>query len=441
IDGTVLLFALAAAIATAAITGVLPALRAGESALGSGLRDGGRSVAGGTFARASRILVIGEIALSCALLICLGTLVRGIDRLAHADFGIDSDHVLTARISLPLSAYPDDAARLRLYDRLADRLRADAGVVDATIGTALPGTWYNATHDLLPEGVVPADGELPQVDSGDVDEHFLAAYGIALQQGRFFDARDTADSPRVAVVDRTFAERYADGGSVLGRRFRFDPRDPQGALVTVVGVIGTLQLEAPGNTPQPAVLRPLRQAPFRIASIAVRTRGEANAFATRLREIASGVDPDTPLYWVRDYAAVNRSVSFGEYVVAQSFGLFGAIALVLAGAGLYGVTAFGVDQRRREIGVRRALGASGGRLLGKLFARNFVQLGIGLAIGIAVGVPFARLLSGSLRTIEPGGLSVVLGTLAVLAGATAIAIIVPARRALRVDPIVALRHE
>jgi len=441
IDGTVISFALVAALVTAVVTGVLPALRAGESALGDGLRDGGRSVAGGLFARASRVLVIGEIALSCALLICLGTLVRGIERLDHTDLGIDVEHLLTARISLPASTYPDDAARLRLYDRLAERLRADADVVDATIGTALPGTWYNESHDLLADGVVPADGALPRVDSGAVDDHFLAAYGVALQQGRFFDARDTGESPRVAVVDRTFAEQYGEHGSVLGRRFRFDPRDPNGALVTVVGIVGALKLETPGTTAQPSVLLPLRQAPYKIASIAVRTRGDADAFAQRLRDIANEVDPDTPLYWVRDYAAVNRSTNFGEHVVAQSFGVFGLIALALAGAGLYGVTAFGVDQRRREIGVRRALGASGARLLGKLFARSFVQLGIGVAIGIGVGIPFARLLGGSLRTIEPGGAGVVLATLAVLMAATAIAIVVPARRALRVDPIVALRHE
>ncbi|MEP7042521.1 MAG: ADOP family duplicated permease [Dokdonella sp.] len=441
IDPAVWLFALAAALVTAALTGVLPALRAGESALGGGLRDAGRGIAGGSFARASRGLVIGEIALSCALLICLGTLVRGIALLDGTDLGIDTDHLLTARISLPLTSYPDDASRLHMYEHLADRLRADATVVDASIGTVLPGTWYNESHDLLAAGDVPGDVELPQVSSGAVDDHFLAAYGIGLQQGRFFDDRDSAEGPRVAVVDRQFAQRYGGNGGVLGRRFRFDPRDPQGAVVTVIGVVGALKLNAPGESQQPVVLTPLRQGLYRIASIGVRTRGDANLFATRLRDITAEVDADTPLYWIRDYAAVISNTHFGEHIVAQTFALFGLIALVLAGVGLYGVTAFGVDQRTREIGVRRALGAPGGPLLRKLFARSFAQLGIGIAIGVGVGIPFSRLLSGSLRTIEHGNLAVVLGALGVLIVATGFAVAVPALRALRVDPMIALRHE
>jgi ABC-type antimicrobial peptide transport system permease subunit len=153
------------------------------------------------------------------------------------------------------------------------------------------------------------------------------------------------------------------------------------------------------------------------------------------------VDADTPLYWVRDYAAILHSMSFGERTVAQSFEIFGLVALLLAGAGLYGVMAFAVGQRTREIGVRRALGASRWTVLRELFARNFTQLAIGLALGLAAGIPFSLQLSASLRTIEPGGTAVVLGALLVLAGAAALAVIVPARRALRVDPMTALRHE
>ena len=173
----------------------------------------------------------------------------------------------------------------------------------------------------------------------------------------------------------------------------------------------------------------------------MRTRGPALAFAPKLAEAMREVDADTPLYWVRDYAEIRRSMSFGERVVTQSFALFGVVALLLAGAGLYGVMAFAVGERTREIGVRRALGASRLTVLRNLFARNFAQLGIGLALGLAAGIPFSRQLSASLRTIEPGGVTVVLGALLVLAAAAALAVIVPARRALRVDPITALRHE
>jgi len=294
---------------------------------------------------------------------------------------------------------------------------------------------------VLPAGATAAEANLPQTAYAAVDDHFLAAFGVVLQEGRFFDARDGADGARVAVVDRHFVERYGNGAPVLGRQFRVDPRDPAGPSVTVIGVTSAIVLDAPGGVPPPAMLVPLRQAPYKVASLAVRTRGEALAFAPRLGAIMRDVDADTPLYWVRDYAAIQRSMSFGERTVAQSFALFGAVALLLAGAGLYGVMAFAVGARTREIGVRRALGASRWSVLRSVFARNFAQLSIGLALGLAAGIPLERQLSSSLRTIAPGGLGVITAALLVLAAAAALAAIVPARRALHVHPTEALRYE
>jgi putative ABC transport system permease protein len=305
----------------------------------------------------------------------------------------------------------------------------------------LPGTNFNETRDVLLAGAVAGDGALPQSQYGAVDDHFLGAYGIGLQQGRFFDSRDRADGARVAVVDQHFAERFGGDKDVLGRQFRVDPRDSKGATVTVIGVIGALKLAAPGDVAQPAMLVPLRQDPFRVASIGVRTRGDALAFAPRLNDVMREVDADTPLYWVRDYAGVIHSGTAGERDVAQAFSVFGVLALMLAGAGLYGVVAFSVGQRTREIGVRRALGAPDAQVLGSLFARTLAQLGIGLALGLATGIPLARMLTSSMQSIEVGNTTVVLSALGALILAAIAAVIVPARRALRVDPTVALRHE
>jgi predicted permease len=441
LDVTVLLLAFAAACVTAFVTGVLPALRAGDMATAGKLRAGAGGVAGGSFARASRVLVIGEVALSCALLICVGTLARGILALDRSDLGIDPAHLLTARIALMKSVYPAEGDQLRLYERLAERLRAEPGVVDASVGTALPGTYFNSIHDLLPDGAVPGDAGLPQVYTGGVDAHFLQAFGARLEQGRFFDSGDRPGSARVAVVDRKFVERFGNGEPVLGRQFRIDPRDPSGATVSVVGIIGPLTLETPGLEAQPTMLFPSSQAVYRIASVAVRTQADPLAFAPRLQQIMREVDADTPLYWVRDYPAVIDSMTIGERSVARSFATFGVIALILAGAGLYGVLAFAVGQRTREIGVRRALGAPARQVLRNVFGSSLLQLGLGLAIGISAGLLFARLLTGSLQSIRAADPLVVLGALAVFVIAAAAAIVLPARRALRVDPIVALRHE
>ncbi|HET6546622.1 MAG TPA: FtsX-like permease family protein, partial [Rhodanobacteraceae bacterium] len=215
----------------------------------------------------------------------------------------------------------------------------------------------------------------------------------------------------------------------------------KGATVTVIGVIGALALDVPGAPEMPTMLVPLRQDPFRVASIAVRTRGEPLAFAPRLNTIMQQIDADTPLYWLRDYPEVIRSVTAQSRFLAKNFAILGIIALILAGAGLYGVMAFSVGQRTREIGVRRALGAPGSRVLRHLFARSFVQLGIGLLLGLAAGIPFAHLLTSSTQSLQVGNTGVVLSALGVLILAAIVAVAVPARRALRVDPTVALRHE
>jgi len=441
IDVRVVLLAFAAATFTAIAAGLLPALRAGRMAVGGDIRQGARGVAGGSFAKTSRVLVVGEIALSCALLICVGTLVRGIGALDRADLGIDQEHLLTARIALSTTLHPDSPGQVQVFERVAERLREDAGVADATVGTALPGTFYNSFHFVLPEGSAPGDADPPTLYSGAVDAHFLRAYGVKLEEGRFFDDRDRAGTERVAVVDRKFAERFGNGGTILGRRFRIDPRDPDGPTVTVIGVVNSLTLDVPGNTPAPTLLRPLAQDPFYIATIAVRTQGDALAFVPRLDAIVHGVDADASLYWVRDYAGVIRASTIGERIIAKSFAAFGLIALALAAAGLYGVMAFAVAQRTREIGVRRALGAPARQVLADVFGRSFVELGAGLAIGVVAGIVLAHLLTRSLSNIEAVGVAAIAAALGVLAAAVALAVGVPARRALGVDPAVALRHE
>jgi putative ABC transport system permease protein len=441
LDWRVIALAFVAASFTAIAAGLLPALRAGRMAVGGDLRSGTRGVAGAPFSRTSRALVIGEIAVSCALMISVGTLVRGIDAIDRTDLGIDSSHLLTARVALATAVHPTPAEQVRVYERIAERLREDAEVADASVGTALPGTFYNAFHFVLPDGTPAGDGELPTFYSGAVDAHFASTHAVKLEQGRFFDARDGADSDPVAVVDRTFVKRFADGGDIVGRRFRIDPRDPQGPTVTVIGVIAPLTLDVPGNAPAPALLRPLSQDPFYIATIAVRTRGDALAFAPRLGAIMREVDGDAPLYWVRDYAQVVHDATIGERVIAKSFAVFGLVALALAGTGLYGVMAFTVARRTREIGVRRALGAPVRQVLGNVFGTSLVELGAGLAIGIGAGVALSRLLTQSLPTIEGVGATTILVAIGVLGAAVVLAVSVPVRRALGVDPAVALRHE
>lgn len=426
------------ALLSAIATGLLPAWRAGGDAMAGNLRDGTRGTGGG-FAKVSRALVIGEIVLSCAMLICVGTLVRGIVALDRIQPGIDTSHLLTARLGLFTGAYPSGESQAQLFRRLGDRLKAEAGVVDASVSTLLPLRFSNSL-EVVPEGTAFDSGVLPQVRQGAVDENFLGAYGVKFLRGRFFNEIDKADGERVAVVDQNFADRYANDGDVLGRRFRTDPRT-DGPLVTVIGVIAPLTLTNPGAPMQPSMLTSLRQNPQRFVNIAVRTHGEPTAFAPRLNEIMREIDADTPLYWVRDYAAVVRDVTYGERVVARLFGIFGMVALALAAAGLYGVVAFSVGQRTREIGVRRALGAPNSLILHNVFGRIGWQVGIGLVLGLALGVPLVQVLTNSLPSIPSIDVSVVAIAMLLMTLAAVLAALLPARRALRVDPMVALRDQ
>ena len=320
-----------------------------------------------------------------------------------------------------------------------ERLRSESGVIDAAVGTTLPGL-IAEDRRVLREGAGPNDAQTV-VYWGSVDDRFASTYELTLEEGRFFNVSDRADSPPVAIVDHTFAEKLGNGESVLGRRFRLDPDNPQGALVTIIGVIKRIQLDDLDDPVRPALLRPLRQAPERFVSLAIRTQGDPRAFAPRFNEILREVEPDTPAYWVRTYDQVIREATFGEHILARLFLVFGAISLFLAGAGLYGVIAFTVRQRTREIGVRRALGAPSGRVLATLVGRSAWQIGLGLVIGLALAWPFARLLTGTLNGFDADNPQVYLLVVGILVVAALFAILVPARRALRVDPLVALRHE
>ncbi len=441
VDGSILAFALGAALLTGLAVAAVPARWAGKRAAAGPTNDDNRTATGNSFIRVSQVLTIGEIALSCVLLICLGTLVRAVAAIEHLHLGIQKSHLLTARLDLPIQKYPTGAEQLRLYETLTQRLRAEGDVVDATVGSVTPGAG-SETRDVLPDGAAAGDSALPYMKYAVVDDHFLSAYGIKLLAGRFFDGRDGAESERVAVVDRRFAEKFAAGASALGKRFRVDPRDRSGPTVTVIGVIDALTLTVPQNPDRhPAMLVPLGQEKSSSGVVAIRTRDDPMAFAPRLSAIMRDIDADIPPYSVADYAGVMRSVAYDERQNARWFGVFGIVALAIAASGLFGVTAFTVGRRTREIGVRRALGSSNARVLRDVLARVAWQIGVGLMLGVALGMPFARMLTRYSGTVEVRDPRIAAAVLLTMAAAALLATIVPARRALRIDPMTALRHE
>lgn len=439
LDARIIAMTLVVVLITALISGLLPALRAGGSAMAVDLREGVRSVGGG-FARISRVLMIGEVALSLTLLIAVGVLAGIVTRLDNTDLGIDPSGILTARVGLFKSAYPEAADQVRQFEQITDRLRADPAVIAVTAGTGLPGLGADL-REMLGDGEVAGDVALPRVNFAAVDDHFLSTYGVQVVRGRYFNNGDQPGTTRVAVVDQRFVDQFASTADVVGRRFRLDPRDKDAELVTVVGVLPALWMGKPNNRVRPTILVPLRQEPSRFVSLAIRVKGDPSAFAPRLVEDLREVAPDTPAYWVRTYAEAVREATFATRLLARIFTAFGVVALALAAAGLYGVVAFNVTQRTREIGVRRALGASPSSVLSDVLRRAGWQVGLGLVLGLGFGLALARVLTSVLSSPGTTNVVTVVSAIVVLIVAATVAIVVPARRALRVDPMVALRHE
>lgn len=441
IDARMVGFAVLVAIATGLLAGFVPALLATKASIASNLREGSRTSTSAAFARVSRILVVGEIALCCTLLVTAGVLIGGIRAIADFDLGVDQSRMLTARVALPATRLPGAADQVRFMTQLVDELRKAPDVVDASATTALPG-WNGDERPLLPDGVAPGGEATPHVRLGAVDRHFAAAFGARIRQGRFLDERDEADGPLAAVVDETFAARY--GSDIVGKSFVLEPGTAAARSFTVVGVVGRLQLDGIDNPIIPSVLVPFARMPDRYVSVGIRARQDPAAFAPRLAQVVQSLDRDTPAYFVRTYDEVLAEGSFGDHLLGTLFTGFGLIALLLAGVGLYGVIAYSVGRRTREIGIRRAFGAANARLLRSVMGGNVVLIATGLALGLGLGVPFSDMLAGNLvgpiaEAMRSQHLVFVLVP-ALLAAVASAAALVPARRALRVDPMQVLRE-
>lgn len=444
-DARMFAFATLAALFTTVLTALPPVLRAGRDAS----REGGTRISSGRGIHGLlRVLVVAEVALSCALLIGAVVWVQAISRLDRFDLGLDTRQVLTARIGLPDAVYPDANARNAYIQRLREHLLADPEVVAVAFSTSLPGL-IGEDVDVLEQGLPRPETGLSNVGYSAVDPAFAETMGARLLLGRWFNsgdlpheghaAADAAGRDGVIVVDETFVTRFVPDGEVLGRRFLLEGQGiPRHAVV--VGVVRAVQMDDIDDPIQPSVFEPMRgTASF--FSVLVRTRGKPEAVADSFLRAVAQVDPDTPAYWVRPYEAVLNEAVVGVRMLSRVFMGFGIVALVLALVGLYGVVGFAVAQRTREIGVRRALGAPKRRVLTTVAGRSLWQVALGLSLGTALGVPFARLMAAQIphvAEVDPQAWMAVVGVLAVTA---LLAVLIPARRALRVEPMAALREE
>jgi predicted permease len=439
IDGHVLAFTLAVSIATGVVFGLAPAIRASGVDPSTALRDGGRSISTG-HGRLRKLLVTAELALSLVLLVGAGLLIRSYDRITHADPGFDQRDVLSLRITLPASKYkPDTIATF--YRDLEERVKALPGVRSVGFNYQLPlSSVALAWEPIGIEGYVPrvAGNDLVISSSAYVSADYFRAMDIRLREGRFFTPDDKRGSTEVAIVDDKLAARFWPGESALGKRLR---QGADGPWRTIVGVVVDSREYEPDAEPPITTYLPVAQYNITSRFLVARTTVDAASVTPSVIRAIHDLDPDLPAYDVRTMDD-RLSDSFARRRLSMILLItFAAVSLVLAAIGTYGVIAYWVEQRTREIGIRVALGADASRIVGLVFREFGAVVASGMAGGIVVAAALSRVMRGlvfGVDTIDPVTFAAVTGFLAAVA---LMATWLPARRALAVEPITAIQTD
>jgi len=436
----VLAFTMALALVTGLVFGLVPALVVFRGNTWSLLKDDStRGSASRSTGLTRSILVVTETAFALVLLVAAGLLLKSFMRLQNVDPGFAADNVLTAQITLPMARYPDQAARQAFWRRLVESARALPGVTSAGLTTNVPFNGMVSSGSYSIVGYTPGPSEpAPHGRQEVVGGDYFAAMRIPLVEGRFFTDGDTADSPQVVVVDELMANKYFAGRSALGQQIRRGgPGSPPFTIVGVAGTINSIDLGQPVTKER--IYRPaMQQAPAAMALV-LKTGLDPQTLVGQVRAAVRAIDPEQPLADVRTMDQwIVRSLELRR-TPAMLLALFGSVALVLSAIGIYGVLAFSVAQRGREFGIRQALGADRHAILTLVLKQGLLTAGVGIALGLLASAAAARFMQTMLFGVGRHDPAVFAGVTAVLFVVAAAACYIPARRATRVDPMVALR--
>jgi predicted permease len=440
VDARVLLFAFGLSLVTGVLFGLAPALQLSRPDLARTLREGGAR-ASGAHNRTRRILVVSELALALTLLAGAGLLMRSFARLQAVDPGFDAENVLTVNLLPPATSYAGPPQFMAFYDELLERLRRRPGVRAVGASTITPLSGSNTDTGFLIEGrPVPQDRtEAPVAWYRQVTPGYFEAMRMRIVAGRGISEDDRADAPPVVVINETMARRYWPNEDPIGKRISGEGQD--GPWVTVVGVVRDVRHNGLDQAPLVEMYLPFEQQPGRGMTLVVRTARDPLALASAVREEVRAIDPDLPLGATASLEQlVGRSVALPRLYLTF-FGFFAFVALLLAAIGIYGVTAHAVAQRTQEIGIRMALGAQRTDVVGMIVRQSAVLVGAGLAFGLALALLLSRALGSLLFDLSPTDPLTYAIIAAVLAAVAMLASWMPARRATRVDPLVALRTE
>lgn len=448
-NGQVVAFAFALALFVGVAVGLAPLARLTGLNLAQMFREEGRSGTSSRGARAvRRLLVASQVAFAFMLLVGAGLLLASFERVLAVDPGFDPSSILTARVSPPTSRYRDDAAIRTFADRLVTAVRGIPGVQRAGMSSSIPFGGDFSDSVILAEGYQMAPGEsLISPYRVIATPGYFEGLNVPLKRGRTFNDSDTETSPPVVIVDERLAQRFWRGADPIGRRM-YQPENPNDLLapdkntrwLTVVGVVGETKMAGLVTTEDRVgtYYFPLRQSSQRSLALTVRTAGDPLAVAPSIRAQLRALDPELPLYSVRTMAdRMNESLADRRTPMVVAL-VFAVVALFLAAIGLYGVLAYQVSQRTREIGIRLALGSDSRRVFGLIVKEGMALMVAGLAVGIAGAFAIRRTMAAQLYGVGPMDPLVLAGVVTVLALVTFAACTLPARRAARISPIVAL---
>jgi putative ABC transport system permease protein len=438
LDGSVLFFTAAISIAVALAFGVIPALHASRTDLRGNLSESAGTTSSPYARHVLGGLVVVEVALALVLLVGAGLMTRSFSKLLQVDPGFESTNLVGAQVLLPTTKYRERQNLVRFYEDVVDRLRAAPGVTNAAAVSVLPMSDVGQAM-ALPfnvEGQQPPRGEDPLADVRIVVPGYFETMKIALIAGRFLDDRDAQQAPRTSVINETMARRYFPDRSPLGQIIQ----NPHGRS-EVVGIVADVRAQGLDSEPRKQVYLPLRQSPTAGMAVVARTERDPLSFANTIQSVIWSVDAEQPIYQLSTMDQILARAVFLPRLSTTLLALFALAALLLAALGIYGVLSYSVTQRTREIGLRMALGSSSRTTIGLVVQNSLLLIAIGGACGLVFAVLLARSLAGILYGIGPFDLPSFSLAALVLVLAGVIASLLPALRATRVDPMVALREQ
>ena len=442
IDGRVLVFTFAVVLLTGLLFGLAPALRSSQVNLSETLKEGGRSVAGSGHHLLRSLLVITEMALSLVLLIGAGLLIRSFARVQQVAPGFAPQNVLSLRLSVVGTTYAEEPRRSMFYQQLWERIRQLPGVESAGGAAILPLSGSISWGSIGIEGYDQASGQsLIQTDQRVATNGYFETMGIPLIKGRFFTEQDTSQSTKVAIIDENMARTYWPDADPVGKRLKRGGVSSDSPWLTIVGVAGNVKQYALDADSRVALYTPYQQEPYSTMYVTARTAGNPLGLAAAVTQVARAMDPNVPVYDIKTMEQrLSDSLARRRFAMF-ALGLFALVAMLLASVGVYGVMSYTVAQRTREIGIRVALGAKTSDVLKLVVAQGMSLAVIGVGTGLAGAILVTRVMASLLFKVSAMDPVTFIAIAVLLTGVALLACYVPARRAMKVDPMIALRYE